>query len=218
MPSRRTFLKALSLGATLSPFMLKAKSTSPPTPRLKVGLIGCGGRGLGALRQVLLSDENICLWALGDVFPQKVQYANKLFSKAFSGKVSLEDSRCFVGLDAYQKVLESGVDIVLLTAPPGFRPQHFEAAVHARVHIFAEKPIAVDMAGVHRIQQALIKAQNNELSIQHGFCWRYSPPLQRAYGEIIRGKWGKVLALSGCFLAAPPRPMLPLNARKKKRI
>ncbi|MGY8688511.1 MAG: Gfo/Idh/MocA family oxidoreductase, partial [Verrucomicrobiales bacterium] len=106
---------------------------------IKVGLIGCGGRGSGAASQALNADKGAVLWSMGDAFESQLNGSLKRFeggSKGETGQVQVAEERRFVGLDAYKKVLESGVDVVILTTPPGFRPQHLRAAVEAGKHIF----------------------------------------------------------------------------------
>src|SRR5205807_7648268 len=92
---------------------------------------------------------------------------------ALTGKIAVPQDKQFTGFDAYQQVLQSGVDAVLLCTPPHFRPAHIEAAVRARKHIFAEKPVAVDGPGVRRVLAACEEARRQRLSVVSGLCWRY---------------------------------------------
>ena len=151
LTSRREFLKASALvGSALAapailPGSLFAKEN---TDTLRVGLIGCGGRGSGAASQALHADKNVVLTAMGDAFDDQLQRSLSSLQKEHGDKVKVTPEKCFVGLDAYQKVIDSGVDVVLLATPPGFRPVHLKAAVDAGKHIFCEKPMATDAPGV----------------------------------------------------------------------
>ena len=118
---------------------------------LKVGLIGCGGRGSGAAMQALKADPNVVLYALGEIFPERFNTCLEGLRKVHGDKVQVDEGRKFVGFDAYQKVIDSGVDVVLLATPPHFRPLHLEAAIKAGKHIFCEKPVAVDAPGIRKV-------------------------------------------------------------------
>ena len=139
LPTRRNFLQTATAATLIAgfPTILRAQGNQA---KLKIGLIGCGGRGTGAATQALSADPNVVLWAIGDAFSSQIQNSlNNL--KSFGAKVDVPEARQFSGLDAYQKVLASGVDVVLLATPPGFRPMHLRAAVEAGKHVFAEKPM-----------------------------------------------------------------------------
>jgi predicted dehydrogenase len=115
---------------------------------LKVGLIGCGNRGTGAAEQALTADKNVKLVAMGDMFKDKLDKSLANLQKGVvAKKVDVKPDMCFTGFDAYKKVIDSGVDVVLLTTPPGFRPLHLKAAVEAGKHVFCEKPSAIATSG-----------------------------------------------------------------------
>src|SRR5260221_3652024 len=150
-PSRRDFLKASGAAAAIAaagyPSVTRAADTSK---KLKIGFIGGGGRGTGAASQALQADSNVELWAMGDAFRDPIDKSLESLQtllKDTREKFNVAEERKFVGLDAYQKVLASGVDVVLLTTTPAFRPQHIKAAIEAGKHVFAEKPMAVDAPG-----------------------------------------------------------------------
>lgn len=174
--------------------------------QLKIGLIGCGGRGTGAASQALSADPNVILWAVGDAFMPAAQDALKNLSN-FGAKVDVPVSRQFAGIDAYQKVLESGVDVVLLAAPPGFRPQHLRAAIEKGVHVFAEKPMAVDVAGVKSVLESARLAKQKGVAIQHGYCWRFAPGVRELYQKILGGEFGRVVSVYGTYMGTPPKPL-----------
>lgn len=163
---------------------------------LKVGLIGCGGRGTGAAIQALEADPNTVLTAMGDIFQDKLDEALKVLSRAKGSRIQVPKDKQFVGFDAYKKVLVSDVDVVLLTTPPGFRPDHFEASVAARKHVFCEKPVAVDMPGVHKVLAAAKRAKELNLSVVSGFCFRYDNPNRAIFGRVLDGAIGDVESVS----------------------
>jgi predicted dehydrogenase len=179
---------------------------------LKIGLIGCGGRGTGAASQALTADPNVKLWAIGDAFESQITLALDGL-KSFGGKVEVPAERRFSGLDAYQKVIESGVDVVLLTTPPGFRPLHLRAAVEAGKHVFAEKPMAVDVAGLKSVLESAKIAKAKGTTIQHGYCWRFSPNTREGYGKVLSGELGRVVSVYGTYLANVPKPSTDVSQR-----
>lgn len=132
---------------------------------IRVGLVGCGGRGTGAARDCLRGSEGVELVAMGDLFPDRVASARENLAKAasenpaFAAKYKVDDGHAFSGIGAYQQVLASGIDLVILATPPGFRPLHFAAAVDAGKHVFMEKPVAVDPTGVRAVIAAAARAQ-----------------------------------------------------------
>src|SRR5947199_4739290 len=151
LTSRRGFLKTSALvgGALSAPAILPGKLFAKEnSDTLRIGLIGCGGRGSGAADQALTADKNVVLTAMADAFEDRLQTSLKNLETKHADKVKVTPDKCFVGLDAYQKVIDSGVDVVLLATPPGFRPTHLTAAVAAGKHVFTEKPMATDAPGV----------------------------------------------------------------------
>jgi predicted dehydrogenase len=220
--SRRQFLKTSSAaalgGALASPlaFARKASAASSPGGTLKVGLIGCGGRGSGAAAQALSTGEGVVLTAMGDVFADQLQNSRKNLAsdEKFGSRVRVPDSACFVGLDAYQKVIDSGVDVVLLATPPGFRPQHLRAAVEAGKHIFCEKPMATDAPGVRSVLESAAKAKEKNLSLVAGFCWRRHPARRAFYEQVHKGAIGSIRAIYATYLTGPVKPMPPASSRR----
>ena len=165
------------------------------TDTLKVGLIGCGGRGSGAASQALSADKNVVLTAMGDAFDERLQSSLKNLQTSHADQVKVTPEKCFVGLDAYQKVIDSGVDVVLLATPPGFRPQHLKAAVAAGKHIFCEKPMATDAPGVRTVLAAVEEAKKKSLSLVAGFCYRYNHGVCAIMEQIQDGAIGEVKAI-----------------------
>ena len=206
---RRNFIGLAGATAAFAgfPAVLRGQGTENAQV-LKIGLIGCGGRGTGAASQALSADPNVKLWAMGDAFVPAIK--NSLANLAnFGAKVDVPESRQFAGMDSFQKVVESGVDVVLLAAPPGFRPQHLRASVEAGKHVFSEKPMAVDVTGVKSVLESAKLAKQKNISIQHGYCWRFDPGVREAYAMINSGKLGKVHSVYGTYMGTPPKPLQP---------
>src|SRR2546428_8276580 len=198
LTSRRDFLKSSALigGALAAPSILSPRVLAGETSKtLRVGLIGCGGRGSGAADQALTADSNVVLTAMGDAFEDRLQTSLKNLQTKHADKVKVTPDKCFVGLDAYQKVIDSGVDVVLLATPPGFRPTHLTAAVAAGKHVFTEKPMATDAPGVRQVIAAAEEAKKKNLSLVAGFCYRYNNGVRAIMNKIHEGAIGEVRAL-----------------------
>ena len=212
---RRTFLKAAGATAALSAFPNLLLGAPANNAKLKIGLLGCGGRGTGAASQALAADDNTILWAIGDVFDTQIPKALANL-KRFEGRLEVPQERQFSGLDAFQKVIESGVDVVLLATPPGFRPQHMRAAIEAGKHVFAEKPMAVDVAGVKSVMETARLAKEKGLTLQHGYCWRFDPAVREGYGKLLAGELGRVISVYSTYLANVPKPSTSIDQRDPK--
>lgn len=161
---------------------------------IRVGVIGTGGRGRGAAMDCVRSSPNVVITALGDVFADRVEEAHRNLAEEVGEKYKGTPETCFTGMDAYKQVLACDVDLVILGAPPGFRPLHLKAAVEAGKHIFMEKPVAVDPVGVRSVIESSDLAQQKGLAIVAGTQRRHDP----GYREIIRrihdGAIGEVLS------------------------
>jgi len=217
--SRRDFLKtstAATVGGILAaPAILGSKSlaASPGDP-IRVGLVGCGGRGTGAAAQALKAGPDIHLVAVGDAFEKALSGSLKaVASEAGEDKVKVKPDKMFVGLDAYQKVIDSGVDVVLLASPPGFRPVHLRAAVDAGKHVFCEKPMATDAPGVRSVMESVRIAKEKKLAVVAGFCWRYEYSKRELFQRIHDGEIGQVRAIYGTYLTGPVKPMPKAETR-----
>lgn len=196
--SRRDFLKTsatTAVGATLLSTLPSVHAAGSET--LKIGLIGCGGRGTGAAAQALNADKNVKLVALGDMFSDRLQASLATLKKdeAIAGKIDVKPDHCFTGFDAYKQVIASGVDVVLMATPPHFRPAHLKAAVEAGKHVFAEKPVAVDGPGVRSVFATCAEAKKKNLSIVSGLCWRYHNGMRETFKRIHEGAVGDIVAL-----------------------
>lgn len=192
--SRRRFLHASAGTAALAaaPFVHAQGSDV-----LRIGLIGCGGRGTGAALNALKAEANVRLTAMGDAFRDKLEASLGQLrgDRDVAAKIDVPAERQFAGFNAYQQVIDSGVDVVLLCTPPHFRPMHMEAAVRANKHMFVEKPVAVDAPGVRRVLAASQEAQRRRLSVVSGLCWRYHNGMRETFSRVLDGAVGDVVAL-----------------------
>ena len=157
---------------------------------LKVGLVGCGGRGHGAVINLLEAADGIVVAALGDTFADRL--ANVKNDLAANFNQIVPDDKCFIGFDAYQKVIDSGIDMVILTTPPVFRPDHFKYAVEKGVHCFLEKPIAVDPKGYRTCAAAAKQAEAKGLSVVTGTQRRHQREYVEAFDLIQKGIIGNI--------------------------
>lgn len=211
---RRDFLKTTgAIGGALVAGFPAILSGAPAANALKVGLVGCGGRGTGAAAEALKADDYAELTAMADVFPEKIEASLAELRQASADKVKVEPSRQFVGLDAFEKVIASGVDVVILATPPGFRPIHLKAAVEAGKHIFCEKPASTDAPGVRSVLQSVKVAEQKNLSLVAGFCWRYSNYIQATFEQVHSGALGDILAYYATYYTNPVKPMPPSSER-----
>lgn len=206
--SRRDFLKTSSVAASTLAFPTISKAQHK-AERIRIGLIGCGGRGSGAANNALEADPGVQLVAMGDLFPEKLESSLRGLSSKYAnapGRIDVPKERQFTGLDAYKGVLAQDIDCVLLAAPPGFRPLHFTAAIEANKHVFCEKPMGTDPVGARSILDMARRAKEKKLSVVAGFCWRYST--RRALFEKIHaGAIGDVRGLYHTYLTGPVKPM-----------
>ena len=164
-------------------------------PELKMGLIGCGGRGSGAARNALLADPNVKLYAMADAFADQLEVSlGKLKQCEAADRVVVDPERQFVGFDAYQKLIDC-CDVVVMAAPPAFRPAHIKAAVEAGRHVFAEKPVAVDGPGIRSVLESCRKAKEKNLNIVSGLCYRYQFAKQETAKRLHDGAIGDIIAM-----------------------
>ncbi len=188
--SRRSFLKtggAVAAGITAAglatPSLSLARSANVAgRDTIKLGLIGCGGRGTGAAIQAMnTSSSNVELHAVADVFENRQEQCLEQCATEHKDKTLVKAKSKFVGLEAYKQVLDSDIDLVIMATPPGFRPLHFEAAINAGKHVFMEKPVGVDAPGIRRVLESAAISKEKGLYVQVGLQRRH----ERAYRETI---------------------------------
>ncbi|MDF1658458.1 MAG: Gfo/Idh/MocA family oxidoreductase [Verrucomicrobiales bacterium] len=193
---RRQFVKRSAiLAAAASAFPSGAQSQSEESEKIKVALIGCGGRGTGAAAQALAADDQTELFAMADISREQLDLSRETLKKNAPSpdQVTVSPENEFVGLEAYQRVMDLGdIDVVILTTPPGFRPFHFEAAVQAGKHVFMEKPVAVDAAGIRRVLESAKQAKAKDLKVGVGLNRRHSPIHKEVVSRIHDGVIGEI--------------------------
>ena len=201
--TRRDFLKtgttvaatAAAVGALATPKLSLAKSAhAAGTDTVKIGLVGCGGRGAGAAIQAMnTTSGNVELVAMGDVFADRMESTLEQAKTEHGDKVRVNEDSTFIGLDAYKSVMDSDADLVILATPPGFRPQHFQAAVEAGKHVFMEKPVAVDAPGIRKVLEYGKVAEEKNLLVQVGLQRRHERAYQETIEELQNGIIGDLL-------------------------
>ena len=212
--SRRAFLKTAAAGPAAALLAGSNYAFAQGSDRIQIGLVGCGGRGTGAAVDALQADPGVHLTAMGDVLKSQLDRSLSGLKRqsTFGARVEVPEANQFVGLYAYQRVIESGVDVVLLCSPPGFRPQHIKAAVAAGKHVFAEKPMGTDVAGVLAAQEA-VRAGRKDRCFLSGFCYRYAEPHRAFYKRLHEGAIGPVRFVHATYLTGPVKPMPPASVR-----
>jgi predicted dehydrogenase len=199
--NRRAFLKTAATTAVASASLLPG-AYAAGGDTLRVGLVGCGGRGTGAAKQALRADPKVKLVAMCDAFMDRLDGSLKELSeiKDVADKIDVTPERKFDGFDGYRKLLDCGVDVVLLCTPPGFRPQHLKAAVESGKHVFCEKPVAVDVAGAKSVIETARLAKEKNVSLCSGFCYRYDLAKRETVKRIHDGAIGDVAAIHVTYL------------------
>ncbi|HAW94771.1 MAG: oxidoreductase [Phycisphaerae bacterium] len=196
--TRRRFIATTSVGAAL-PLATSALGGIPVMRKdeIRVGVIGCGGRGTGAAMNALQASPDVRIHALGDLFADRMTSSRDGLRgqvERYGDRASVPDENCFAGWDAYQDVIATDCDYVILATPPGFRPQHFEAAIAAGKHVFMEKPVAVDPVGIRKVLAAARSADDQKLSVVAGTQRRHEKCYLEMIDRIRNGAIGTPLA------------------------
>ncbi len=186
-PEKLVPLVSLS-GAYIPNLVDKANDGKP----LKAGVIGCGGRGSGAVQNFLDAAPNLQVVALGDLFQDRIDDCRKGLKEKY--KVEVPDNMCFTGFDNYKNVIAAGVDLVIIATPPAFRPAHFEAAVEAGKHVFMEKPLCVDPVGARSIMATAKKASTQGLCVVTGTQRRHQRSYVESFKQIQSGIIGEIVS------------------------
>jgi myo-inositol 2-dehydrogenase/D-chiro-inositol 1-dehydrogenase len=198
--SRRDFMKTsttVAVGAGLLG-ALSPRVFAKGSDTLRIGLVGTGGRGCGAVGDCLRANPATKLVAVGEIFEDRLQSGLKGLEEAFhsqTGRIAVDEAHRFTGFDAYHQVLASDIDLVILATPPGFRPIHFEAAVNAGKNVFMEKPVAVDGPGIRRVLAANEVAKSKNLKVGVGLQRHHQPMYIESLKRIHDGEIGDVTAL-----------------------
>ncbi len=209
--SRRTFLKSsTAAGVTAAGFQIIKPELvrGAGKEKLKAGIVGCGGRGTGAVHDLLSGNPNVELTAMADLFEDQLETSLRRLrdeekSPGVQDRIKVEPTHRFVGFDAYKKLIASDLDIVMLATPPGWRPIHFEAAVEANKHIFAEKPMGTDPVGVRRYFEAAKKSEERKLTVMIGAQRRSQKEYVESVQRIQDGAIGEIVATYANWLSGP---------------
>ena len=191
---RRLFVAGAAAGAVplIMPSFARAAGRREET--LTVGVIGCGGRGTGAARDALEASTDVRIVALGDVFPDRLEQSRSNLMQFDAARATVADSNCFSGFDAYRGVLSTDCDVVILATPPGFRPDHFVAAIAAGKHVFTEKPVAIDGTGIRKVLAAGEEADRKGLCVVAGTQRRHENSYLAAMAKLHGGAIGEMVA------------------------
>lgn len=190
--SRREFLATTAAGTAA--MMIPTNVFAQGKEQIKVGVVGCGGRGKDACVNALNADPSVVLWAIGDLFPDRTEGGKNFFEANHAARTKLSD-RTFTGWDAHEKVANSGVDYVILTTPPAFRAMTLKSAVAAGCHVFMEKPVGTDAPSVRSIMESADLAKAKGLNIVAGTQRRHDPAYRECIKRIHDGQMGDVVAL-----------------------
>lgn len=221
--SRRDFARGMISTAMVAAIPSIASTLAAKNPdKVKIGLIGCGNRGVGALMDAVIATPNVEIYALADLFPEQIeaaltklktsqkeinrtdagQYGNLVVEWTHFDAVNVTRERCFTGFDAYKQLLQTDVDIVILATPPGFRPLHIRAALEAGKHVFAEKPVAVDPVGVRSVFESVELARKKKLGLMGGTQLRFHRAYREIMGRVLDGKLGPIMSADCYWWAA----------------
>lgn len=201
-PSRRTFIKTTASTAAVASTasFLNRSVHAAGSDIIKVGLVGCGGRGNGAAKDAMMADAGCRLTGIAEVFYDRMVDGKKQLQKSLGEQYQVKDDQSFSGWDALDQLLKTDIDVILLATPPGFRPAQMEAAVAAGKHVFCEKPVAVDPVGVRRVMAASAAAAEKGLCVVSGLCWRYDYGVKATIDKIHSGAIGELISIQSNYL------------------
>jgi predicted dehydrogenase len=225
--SRRTFLKSSTAAAgvaALGTLGIARSAHAAGSGTLKVGLIGCGGRGSGAAANAMNAGESanglvkggarggdVKLVAMGDIFADRLEGALGRLKKMKPEQVDVPPERQFIGFDAYQKVIASGVDVVIIAGASHFHPQHLKAAVAAGKHVFCEKPHGLDVPALKSAMASAEEARRKGLSLVSGLCWRYDQGVRETMQRVQDGDIGEIVEAGMERDGVPDAELVPLQ-------
>ena len=203
-PGRRDFVKRSSIALMGSTVMHPYPSIKSKNEKLRVGIVGCGDRGAGAIVNALAVSDAFELVAMGDTFRDRLDKCyNSVLPYDKNGQIKVDQKNKFVGFDAYEKVIEQS-DVVFLVTPAPFRPAHFEAAIQAGKHVFMEKPVAVDVPGYKSIMETSKLADEKKLNVVVGLQMRYKKSFQELINRIRQDEIGRVVSIDVYFNVGAP--------------
>jgi predicted dehydrogenase len=195
---------AVAAGAVMAAGLPLARSVhAAGSGTFKVGLIGCGGRGSGAAVNAMNAGSDVRLVAMADLFEDKVKGSRDRIRQAKGEQVAVDDDHCFFGFDAYEKVLASDIDVVIIAAASHFHPRFLEAAVKAGKHVFCEKPHSLDVPGIKRVIEICELAKQKNQAMVSGLCWRYAPIVRETIQRVHDGAIGDVVCIQETYMSSP---------------
>lgn len=204
--NRRDFLKTgAAIAATASTLSLARSAHAAGSDAIRIGLIGCGGRGRGAALNALNTGKDVRLTAVADLFDFQAKPAIEQITKQKPDQVDVPPERCFLGFDAYKKLIDSGVDVVLIATAVHFHPTLLTAAIEAGKHVFTEKIHALDAPGLRQTMAACEMAKQKRLSLMSGLCWRHNPAVQETMKRVLDGAIGQIVAIQACYMVGARR-------------
>ena len=172
---------------------------------IKIGLIGCGGRGSGAAGNAMNSGKDVKLVAMADWFEDKAKGSRERLKAAYKDQVAVDDNNVFTGFDGYKGVMESDIDAVVIACAPHFQGPYLKAGIDAGKHVFVEKPHSLDAPGLRVVREACDEAKKKKLNVVSGLCWRYSPQVRETVERIRDGQIGEIINAQVRYLSAPYR-------------
>lgn len=198
-----------------------ASALAPRLRELKLGLVGCGFRGVNVISNLLASQPDNCCWqltAVADAFPDRMQQALRGLKGKFPQQVAVDSAARCLGLSGYQQLLEHDIDLVVLATPPAFRPVHFEAAVAAGKHVHSEKPIAVDVEGLRRFQAANLWAIEQGLVVSVGWPRLHQPQFHATLDQLRRQGIGRIVSAQAFQNVRSPAPVAPSKSQAEPEL
>jgi predicted dehydrogenase len=204
--SRRQFIKTsatLAGGAALAQINVEQGAHAAGSDIIRIGLIGCGGRGTEAAGNAMNAGPDIRLAAMADIFKERLDASRERLKQSKPNQVPVDDDHCFVGFDAYKQLLASGVDAVLITPSSHFIPEMLRAAVQAGKHVFCEKPHGIDTPALKISMAAAEMASQKGLSLVSGLCWRYDPGVRETMKRVRDGAIGDIVAIQETYVGTP---------------
>ncbi|MBM3334766.1 Gfo/Idh/MocA family oxidoreductase [Candidatus Sumerlaeota bacterium] len=203
---RREFLKtsaALAGTAMVGGLPISQTAYAAGTDAIKIGLIGCGGRGTQAAQNAMTAGKEIQLVAMAELFRDRLTDSLKRLSDTKTKQVAVKDDHCFVGFDAYKQLIQSGVDVVLIAPSSCFIPMILKAAIDAGKHVFCEKPHGIDIPGMKMCLAASEEAKKKNLALVSGLCWRYDPGVRETMKRVHDGAIGDIVAIQETYVTRP---------------
>ena len=201
--TRREFVKeTAAAGAATAGLLMAGTAHAAGSDVIRIGIVGCGGRGTGAAADAMTADPGVRLVAMGDLFRDKVESSRSLLRSEKPEQVQVDDAHCFVGLDAYKKVIDS-VDYVLIACAAKFHAMYLKAGIEAGKHVFVETPHAIDPLGIKVVHEATALARQKNLGILSGLMSRFAPPIRETVKRVHDGQIGEIVSIEENFIRGP---------------